>query len=307
LDAWFYDEFQNAEGELSYHDGVAKVNIALTVGLACGSLIGGILPDIAHIIPYEFSTKFHINIAAMVFGNILLTGMTILLIKESSVSKSTTESEPSQSVKHKLQATGKLALSNIVIGRLLFTVFGCGVVLSCVENFWQPFLNDILINQYDGITVFGVITAFYFGTSAMSSYTSIFISRWFKQSHAHLLLVSRVLSGLALVILGLTSNLYSFGVFYLLFFYFLTVGNNAESTLLNNNTPGNIRSTMLSMISVAITVGAILSSVIFGYISEHFSVATSWFICGGILTLSSLAFVSVVQLESQQNAVDLAH
>jgi MFS family permease len=307
LDAWFYDEFQKTDGDMSYHDGVAKVNIALTLGLASGSLLGGVLPDIAHSIPYDFGTQFHINIIAVVLGNLLLTAITVLMIKETPISSTPTDTAHTESVLSKLQATRVLASSNVVIGRLLFTVFGCGIVLSCVENFWQPYLSNILLDERFGITVFGVITALYFGTSAISSYTSIFISRWFKQSHAHLLLVSRVLSGLALVLLGISSNLYSFGVFYLLFFYFLTVGNNAESTLLNNNTPDNIRSTMLSMVSVAVTVGAIFSSVIFGFVSEHFSVSISWFICGSLLIVSSLAFVRILRLSSLPDTVDIAH
>lgn len=291
LDAWFYDEFQTASGTLSYHDAIAKVNVGLTIGLAFGALIGGMLPDLAKNISVTWNNPFEINIYVMIVGNCLLMILTTLLVKES-FQPSTNESQ-NESIVEKVRKAVVLVSSNMIVGRILFTMFGCGIVLSCVENFWQPFLNNILSAEGYGITMFGVITALYFATAALSSYTSIHLSRWLKNAHARLLLISRILAGIFIAMLGLAESLYGFTAFYLAFFYFLTVGNNAESTLLNDNTPSNVRSTMLSICSVAITVGAVMSSILFGFVSEYWGIEISWFICGAILTSSSLLFLKM--------------
>ena len=70
------------------------------------------------------------------------------------------------------------------------------------------------------------------------------------------------------------------------------MGNNSEQVLLNNSTPNEMRSTILSISSFAVTAGGVLASLAFGVISEHYSISTSWILCGAVLLVSSLYFLS---------------
>ncbi|ORT51216.1 hypothetical protein ST37_07700 [Vibrio sp. qd031] len=295
LDAWFYDAFKHAgsstEAELNYHSALARVNVFLTLGLALGSLLGGILPSTN--LSADFQHPFQLSILVTIIGNALLLFVTHwLLAKPYFATRGTVApANATHGVGKTIVQALRHGASHKVVSKMLFTIVGCGVVLMSVENFWQPFLEPLAQQSGYGTALFGIVTALYFLMSALSSIASVTLLRWCKQSHSQLMLYTRILAACTLIGLSLSTHVFEFTALYLLFFFLFTVGNNSEQVVLNDYTPEHFRSTMLSVSSFSVTLGAIGSSLLFGWVSEHYSITLSWMVCAAILSITSLAFV----------------
>lgn len=293
LDAWFYDSFQSLPGEQAFHNAVAKVNVMVTIGLAAGSLIGGLLPDYVTRASLEVGTVYDLNIILVGFANLILFILTLFIINEKSASQPTSVDNKSNSlVCHSIHVIKK-SFTHPVLKRLMQTTLVYGMVLSSAENFWQPYLAEIINNTDYSVAVFGVISALYFLMSAAASLVSIPLLHLFDDSHKMLMFTTRGLSGLVFIALAFSDNLYSFTFYYLTFFFLFTVGNNSESVLLNDNTQESDRSTILSISSFIVTCGAVIASLLLGYVSEHYGITINWVMCGMLLTITSVLFIFI--------------
>ena len=323
LDAWFYDNFQRRQGKLSFHSALARVNVMVTMGLAVGALIGGELPDYAVSTSLKLASKYDLNIMLAAMANVLLIWVTLGLVDEKrqpnqektvmmvstaaiftdvSIPIAITAKMNYRSIKIMIASlqTLKASLHHDVLKRLLQTTFVFGMVLSSVENHWQPYLANILQGTSYGVTVFGIIAAIYFLMSATSSLLSVRLLCLFNGSHKRLMLTTRALAGVVFVMLAHTSHLMSFTLGYLTFFFLFSAGNNSESVLLNENTDANVRSTMLSISSFIVTIGGVIASLLFGMVSELYGIAVSWMICGGLLLVSSALFELIPEKVASQ-------
>ncbi|MGF1759317.1 MFS transporter [Photobacterium sagamiensis] len=293
LDAWFYDSFHNAKGELTYHQAISKVNVMVTVGLALGSLIGGWLPDYVMSSSLNVSTVYDLNIIIIGLANIFLFVVTLIVIHEPNTRCRESPESGSKNIIHHSVEVIRESLTHDVLKRLMQTTLVYGLVLSSAENFWQPYLSGIINNSGYGVAVFGVISALYFLMAGASSLLSVKLLRMFAGSHKMLMFVTRVLSGFVFIALAFTDNIYSFAACYLTFFFLFTVGNNSERVLLNDNTKQSHRSTMLSVSSFIVTSGAVVASLLLGYISEQYGITINWVMCGVLLVISSVLFVFI--------------
>jgi MFS family permease len=293
LDAWLYDAFHQVEGKQTYHSALAKINVAVTIGLAVGSLIGGWLPDIASNSANVFSSIYDINLLGVCIANIGLIVITLMLIDDR---RQRWNTQPKQARENAFQLCTqalKVCWKHDVLSRLMQATVVFGMVLSSVENYWQPYLADILRGTSSGVIAFGVISALYFIMSAVSSLISVPLLRVFSGSHKTLMFTTRALAGVCFIFLAYTAHLLSFTLCYLLFFFLLTVGNNSESVLLHENTEEKMRSTMLSISSFMVTCGGVFASLVFGVIAERFGISARWIISGALLVFSSVVFIFV--------------
>lgn len=293
LDAWFYDSFSKAQGQLSYHQAISIINVVVTVGLALGSLIGGWLPNYFGDVSLYLGSIYDLNIFTIGVANIFLFVVTLFIIHEPKVVHHELSDIHSLGIiAHSLEVFRE-SLTHGVLKRLMQTMFVYGLVLSSIENFWQPFLSDIIENTGYGVAVFGVISALYFLMDSLASLLSVPLVRLLGGSHKLLLSITRAMSGLGLIGLAFADSIYSFGLYYLAFFFLFTIGNNSERVLLNDNTQENHRSTMLSVSSFICTSGALIASLLLGYVSEQYGIKVNWIMCGVLLALTSVLFVSI--------------
>lgn len=307
LDAWFYERFQQLTTNGNYHTELAKVNIVVTLGLAIGCLIGGWLPayssnhdssGISNIVAHAI---FDLNILVIMAGNLLLIALTLLLIDEVHI-RSTTGLSFKSALRTSVRAIA-ISRQHPILLPLLINCLLMGMTLSVVEHFWQPYLASLLNVQQYTLSVFGVISALYFLMAASSSGLSIYLLKLFEGSHRMLLLSTRLMASVMLMILAMSNDLISFSLSYLAFFFLFTAGNNSETVLLNQHTKSDMRSTMLSIHSFIITIGGMSSSLLFGYISQQFSISISWLICGSLLMLGCGLFLYMpkgVQIKTEQ-------
>ncbi|MEF2481997.1 MFS transporter [Vibrio mimicus] len=300
LDAWFYDSFANAMGDYSYHAAIAKVNVLVTAGLATGSLIGGVLPNSIVSSYIETFSVYDINIFVASVSCIALFLLTWILLPEQKSIKDNAKSTIAIAMKISIKAL-TFSLNQWTLRLLLQATLVFGAVMSAVENFWQPYLADLIGMAPDDLTLFGIISALYFLMSALSSILSIPLLRIFFGSHKALIFTTRSLAGFSLLLLANATSTTSFAFFYLMFFFLFTMGNNSEQILLNENTQEEIRSTILSISSFAVTCGGMLASLTMGVISEYFGISFNWILCGSILLTSSLYFLVIREVSRAES------
>ncbi|MEZ9652621.1 MFS transporter [Vibrio lentus] len=301
LDAWFYDAFSRIPGDNSYHTAMAKVNVFVTVGLATGCLLGGVLPNSMVSSYFESFDVYDISIFVTSVSSIILLFLTRLLLPHEQRSikvhhQNTVTTAVQTSIKALTFSLNHWTLRLVIQATLTF-----GAAMSAVENLWQPYLSELMGLHSKDLTLFGIISALYFLMAALSSIVSVPLLKVFGGSHKALMFVTRALAGLSLILLANTNNTMSFALLYLTFFFLLTMGNNSEQVLLNENTPEEMRSTILSISSFAVTGGGVLASLASGFISEYYGISLSWILCGSVLLISSLYFLGcreVIKTES---------
>jgi len=292
LDAWFYDAFARTAGYNLYHTAIAKINVFVTAGLATGSLVGGLLPSSVVCSYFESFDVYDINIFATGVSSIILLLLTWrLLPNEQRTSSESPKNTVTTALKTSIQAL-TVSLNQWTLRLLVQATFIFGAVMSAVENFWQPYLSELMGIQPKDLILFGILSALYFLMAALSSIVSVPLLKVFGGSHKALMFVTRALAGLSLILLANTNNTMSFALLYLTFFFLFTMGNNSEQVLLNENTQEEMRSTILSISSFAVTAGGVLASLALGVISEHYGMSISWILCGAVLLASSLYFLS---------------
>ncbi|MFS1887930.1 MFS transporter [Vibrio lentus] len=280
---------------------MAKVNVFVTVGLATGCLLGGVLPNSMVSSYFESFDVYDISIFVTSVSSIILLFLTRLLLPHEQRSikvhhQNTVTTAVQTSIKALTFSLNHWTLRLVIQATLIF-----GAAMSAVENLWQPYLSELMGLHSKDLTLFGIISALYFLMAALSSIVSVPLLKVFGGSHKALMFVTRALAGLSLILLANTNNTMSFALLYLTFFFLLTMGNNSEQVLLNENTPEEMRSTILSISSFAVTGGGVLASLASGFISEYYGISLSWILCGSVLLISSLYFLGcreVIKTES---------
>ncbi|AJR09219.1 hypothetical protein H744_2c2563 [Photobacterium gaetbulicola Gung47] len=301
LDAWFYDAFQQCrqqcrQRKLTFHTAQSYVNMSVTIGLALGSLLGGWLPDYVVSTGAQWASIYDLNLVVVIVANTFLIAVTAVLIRDNKEQNKAVDVKATN-LSVSVQVLSE-AFTHDVIKRLMQTTIVYGAVLSAVETFWQPYLMAIIQTTTSGpnessITLFGILAGLYFLMSALSSLFSIRLLAFCNGSHKTLMLATRILAGLVLIAMANSDETLSFTLSYLAFFFFFTLGNSSQSVLTHENTQPQHRSTMLSVSSLVVTCGAVVASLLFGFISEHYGISLSWLICGGALVVSSAWFVLI--------------
>lgn len=294
LDAWFYDAFHQAQGKLSYHSALAKVNILLTLGLALGSLLGGWLPEQTEWHLAWFASIYDLNLLVILMASTLLFFISLGLIPRDVATVHDQPREITRCFERSALAI-RCCISHQVLKRVMQTTLVFGMVLCAVENLWQPFLAGLLPSDEVTTSIFGIIAALYFVMAGLSAWLSVKVLAWFNGSHRMLLLVSRMSAGAVLLLMALTTQIETFALAYLLFFFLFTLGENSQTVLIQHSTPSDYRSTMLSISSLVVTLGGMSASLAFGFIAEHYGITMSWVIAGLLLVASSALFALLPQ------------
>lgn len=225
-------------------------------------------------------------------------------------------------------STSMQAMRNNPIILLLFlSITAWGIAFSGVESFWQPQLKSILqrtFSEGDGFgmiilgwmgidqaggegspvhtEVFGFLSTGYFLFGALGGIVSTLVSKAFKGQHALSLVCIRIIQGVTLLFLAGASGLGPFALLYLLLFFFNGLFEVPHETLFHQEVSSDIRSTMISVESLFLQGGGVLGTLVFGFVSENFSISLSWIIGSLVLIASSLFYVQIHRLQKQKTA-----
>lgn len=295
LDAWFVDEFNKLTPKGNLQAALAKVGIFISLGLALGSLLGGLLPMI---IGPTVAQWYHFdiysgNLAVIAILTLIQLGLTTFLIHDPLTTQS--KGDVWSGLKQFpiiMNTSLQFGLKQKAVLLLLISSVGWGMGVSGIEFLWQPQLKAI-IGSESQTWIFGVVGAGYFFACALGNLLVTPICKLFRNHYAFISTGSRFLMGTFLAILAFQNNLFGFIGIYWLLFTFNGIMDSPHATLFNENIPEEKRSTLLSFDSFMMQSGGLIGSITLGYIAEQFSIPMAWYGGAIILSLSALCYLFI--------------
>lgn len=293
LDAYFVDTFLEIDPGIDLQKIMSKLHTIIPLSLAISSLLGGYLPMIARGNTFNLNIKNIYSINFIFFLIIILVQfiVTSLLIKnEKRHHQKVDLLKGFASTPSLIRTSFSHIIKNRVVLAIIITTFAYGFAFSGIEQFWQPKINEI--KNIDSSTwIYGLLSFGYFFIGAIGSFFSRYINKYLKNSFELLLFFIQIVMGLILLYLSLQKSLIGFSCLYLLLYFFNGISKSFSSTLFNKSIPSDIRSTLMSFLSLSIRIGGLLGSLVLGFISENISITFSWLITAVVLLPSSLAYI----------------
>lgn len=142
----------------------------------------------------------------------------------------------------------------------------------------------------------GLIAAGYFLATSLGNLVSPAMCRRFNESYATVLLLSRLGTAAALIVLSFQQGIFGFIVLYILLYFITGIEDSPHSTLFHQQVPSQHRSTMISFKSLMLQLGGVIASFTLGWIAKAYSIATTWEVAGVVLGFSAIAYLLLARM-----------
>ena len=293
IDAWFVDEFKRTQPKGDLQKALARANTFIPLGLAFGSLMGGVLPmtlggTLEEMFGVSVYTANILVIMAVLVIQFILTSM--LVIEVVNLAHTATVLSGLKSFPIVISSALTYGVKNRIILALMMASLALGFGLTSVEIFWQPQLRDIL-GDAEASWIFGVMAAGYFFAASVGNILITPLCKRLGQSYTAILLGLRLTMGAALVGFAFQGTVPGFAVFFMFILLVNGMSNSPHMTIFNSQVPSERRSTLMSFESFIVQIGGGVGSAFFGYVAETSSIRAVWIIAGGIMLTSSLSYL----------------
>jgi predicted MFS family arabinose efflux permease len=257
VESWFVDAM-NERGDPAVEPGLAGGQIAEALALGAGAVIGGLLPSLARALPSEGTglVQMSVPFLAAAAMAVVHAAMAALLL--------TPATGPRGSVGRTVGTAVTVAVRHANVRRLV-AVAGClGLVLSGIELLAPGRFAELSGSTANGAAVFGVLTAAAFAASAGGAAVSTRLpGRRGMVGGAAFLAMALLALALALpLIAGAAAG-------YLLLYVAVGVQGPALAGLLHARISSEVRSTMMSVESLALQAGGAVASLLIGAVATH--------------------------------------
>jgi len=291
-DALLIDEHIAQNGLESVSVVTFELSVLETAGIALGALIGGLLPNIAHLIPQISLYDLNLILRSLLSTAVLLLGAAVL--HEKPVPKG--DIKP---LKKQIVQSFQLIIQNGIILPLLMGAFCSGCFLFAIETYWQPALLPLL--QGTNLWLLGVLSFCGFVSAAAgNALAKGLLCRGTSLCKGYITL--RLLLFCVLIAFSLQRSLVGFCIAYCLIYLCLGGANLFESTMLNMETPPEKRASMLSFVSFTVQAGGFTAPVFGGLLASNVGIRTLWAVTGALCLLISLALSNVLSRACRQKS-----
>ena len=301
-EAWFVDGLKSVDAELDIQPPLAQAQVFSTLALAVGTLLGGFLADWFAFLPAAeaaYIAPLSVPVIASALGFVLLGVVVYVLMAE----PRPPSSDKRTGLPGLISEALTLSLGSPIIVLLLFATLTSGFALVGLETFWQPFFATLLSEREGNTYLFGVILAGSFALVSLGSVASTGLSRLLRKRYALVAALGEVLQAGFIALLALQTSVWVAAPLFWLSYFSRGVMGSPSATLLNNEIPDTKRSAMLSVQSLAFSLGGFAGSVSLGYIADAFSISAAWLVAAGVLATSVLAYlrINALKLPKREN------
>ncbi len=294
LDAWFVETFKAAAPDVDVQPALAKAQWANAMGLACGAISGGLLPDafgslgLRHgisIYDVSYAASFAVMVGVLIF--------TMVAIAEDPRPLNPGALRLSfANVPSVIAEAGLLALKHPTLSLLLAALALFLMATNPVEVIWPTYAKPMLDEGYAN-TFIGALTAIYFFAIALGASLSPHISRFFRRRHAVTLAgVFACLAALQ-VALAMQGGIAGFVGVFVLYSIALGASETPASSILHACVEDRQRSTMLSLRSLMQQLGGAAGLIMAGALAELYSTPMAWSV-GAVFLLAAMALSLVL-------------
>lgn len=288
LDAWFIEQFQHLSPKGRLQVALAKIEVWITLGIGCGALLGGVLPMIGTWFGLDLYT---LNIALIALINLSVAIYTIIRIRESRAYQSQGFLRGFSTLPVVLKDAIHFGFGHSGVLLLITATAFWGFSIVGLENYWQPQVKSILGSAKQS-WIFGLLSGGYFFAAAFGSIIITPISCFFKHRYAMILMLFRAIMGISFIILAYQTTIWGFGLVYFVLFMQNGMLNSPHQSLFHKIVPDDKRSTLISLESFMMSIGAMAGSLILGWIANYHTISTSWIVAGVVFTGSGLCYLA---------------
>ena len=302
-EAWFIDGLKTIDEEMDIQPPLAQAEVFSTVSLALATLLGGFLPDWFAFLP-DTETALLAPLSVPILGSALcfvLLGIAVsmLMLEPRPVIAEEDDTSGVAKLGKLLKEAFRLSASSSTILLLLLTSVVSGFALLGLENFWQPFFSNLLGEREGNTYLFGIILAGSFGLVSLGSLVSIGLSRLLNKRYALVAAIAEVAQAGFIVLLAFQTNVFVATPLFWMTYFSRGVMGSPQATLLNNEVPNAKRSSMLSIQSLAFSLGGFLGSVSLGYLADTFSIQVAWLVGGTSLVVAVICYLIIAAQHPQ--------
>lgn len=305
LEAWFIDTLQAEDPDVELQPALATGNAFHLLGLACGTLLGGVLPQLFDQLPATATsvlTPLSTTVVAAVIAQLLALGVCAVALREAPLGRPTAPSKRPgrQALRSGLRVVREVLADAYTItrhNRTLQLLLGAdlivGLVLTGSELLWQPFYAVHVGLGADDTMILGVVLAGCFAMGMVGNLAATPLSRLLGKRYALVAGLFQLLQAASFGLLAWQTNLLLATACYWSTYVMRSAWSSPHAALFNREVPGERRSVMLSVQSLVAFGGSFLGSVTLAPLAEVASIPVAWLVCGGLLTLTTLLYLAL--------------
>jgi MFS family permease len=284
IESLYINRYIEARGKAELHKLMSAMNAGETLGLAAGALLGGVLP-IAWDRWYPEANRYDGNLIAQIAIIVILAVLTLATTgREILPERRRVAFLPYVADTLKVVKDTK-ALPPLIAGACVW-----GFAFNAVEVFWQPRLKAILGSESQ-TWIFGLVNGGYFAAALLGVLLFEAISARRPPRPIAAIVALRLASGALIILLSFQGSVAAFAAVYLVMFLFNGAANVPESTALNAEIPEERRSSLLSLSSLAMQLGGVAGSLIFGAAVGVLGIPGVWRIAGAVFGVSGILYL----------------
>lgn len=301
IDAWFVDRFNVLAPKGNLQKAFAKVGVFAPLGVAIGSLLGGILPGFSSALGWE---RYSLNLVTMLFAYSWISLYTIIWIDEPTEGFDSKILNSFRNLPNVLKESFHFGIQNRSLSLLFAAMLCWALAVSSVETFWQPQVKWILGSEEQS-WIFGLLATGYFAAAATGNLFITRICRLFKNNYALVLITFRLTMGLSLLILARQTTIIGFGFFYLFMFFQNGFLKSPHQSLFHQQVPSDKRSTLVSIDSLFLSIGGMIGNSGLGWFADNYSIPIAWYISSAVFCGSALLYFFYMRLNAVPIGVNL--
>jgi MFS family permease len=271
LDALVIDQAITVQGEECLPKITSRLAILDAIGLATGSIAGGIISYIGS----TYLTNIVLRIGLVIIVFILC----LLFIRETQQQRGR---EERISLSKHLQNSKSLILSVPIFKYIFIGVFFTGFFIITLETYWQSaFLR--VSTLADSSWVLGIITFIGYMAVASGSSLSLKALEKFRNHHWRIYILSQLILCGSILILALQRSGLGFILGYAGIYLLLGLGDVVTNSLINKHTPNQTRASILSLNSFILQIGAMCASLFSSIMVSRLEIWGIWIVAGSLI------------------------
>lgn len=277
VESWFVD-VMHERGEQVVEPGLARGQIAESLALGVGSVLGGLLPGMFASLPQAgdgfiaFSVPF---VVAAVMTLAYAVTAVVLLDGDGQRRDSTVAANVTTAVRHSVR--------NTPVRRVLAVALCLGVILSGIELLAPNTFAHLLGGSTRAAGLYGVLTAAAFGVAALGAA----LSTRLPGRRVAVAAGAYAVAGIVVVLVGIPVVGVAAGAF-LGVYLLIGVQGPVMAGLLHARVDSSVRSTMMSVESLALQAGGAAASVVVGALASGVGLLTGLAVVGAAAWVGAL-------------------
>lgn len=287
VDAWVVERIEEQGQSDKLQSFLGAFQASMAAGMAVGAIGGGYIPALMPEVAFFEQTGWNVTF-------VLILTLFHLAILPFLFSEGDKIVAPDGSIKGQIKSALKLSFSSKIIRDLMLLGVTLGLAIALVDSFWQPHLT-FLVGEPTYVA-FGWITAGYF---AMAIAGPMIISMIAEAANISTTAQVKILPIVLAGVLFVLATQVGFGGFiaaYLAFMLVFSMMGPPSETLLNTETPDEIRSTMQSVQSLSFRAGGVIAAFGFAYIINLLGIGTTWIVGAFVIAAFSVIRLLVAKI-----------